>query len=119
MAALTVDQVFDALSLRINGPKAWDEHFVSDWRFTDEDRVHRVELRNGVLVHYDRPADISEPDVTFTLTRPILIKVLLDGTDPAQLVASGEITVDGDVTGFARLVAVLDQPDPNFAIVTP
>ncbi|OHU53020.1 alkyl/aryl-sulfatase [Mycobacteroides chelonae] len=119
VAALTVDQVFDALSLRINGPKAWDEHFVSDWRFTDEDRVHRVELRNGVLVHYDRPADISEPDVTFALTRPILIKVLLDGTDPAQLVASGEITVDGDVTGFARLVAVLDQPDPNFAIVTP
>ncbi|AMW18947.1 alkyl/aryl-sulfatase [Mycobacteroides chelonae] len=119
VAALTVDQVFDALSLRINGPKAWDERFVSDWRFTDEDRVHRVELRNGVLVHYDRPADISEPDVTFTLTRPILIKVLLDGTDPAQLVASGEITVDGDVTGFARLVAVLDQPDPNFAIVTP
>ncbi|MBF9328186.1 alkyl/aryl-sulfatase [Mycobacteroides chelonae] len=119
VAALTVDQVFDALSLRINGPKAWDEHFVSDWRFIDEDRVHRVELRNGVLVHYDRPADISEPDVTFTLTRPILIKVLLDGTDPAQLVASGEITVDGDVTGFARLVAVLDQPDPNFAIVTP
>ncbi|OHU77884.1 alkyl/aryl-sulfatase [Mycobacteroides chelonae] len=119
VAALTVDQVFDALSLRINGPKAWDERFVSDWRFTDEDRVHRVELRNGVLVHYDRPADISEADVTFTLTRPILIKVLLDGTDPAQLVASGEITVDGDVTGFARLVAVLDQPDPNFAIVTP
>ncbi|OHU23803.1 alkyl/aryl-sulfatase [Mycobacteroides chelonae] len=119
VAALTVDQVFDALSLRINGPKAWDEHFVSDWRFTDEDRVHRVELRNGVLVHYDRPADISGPDVTFTLTRPILIRVLLDGTDPAQLVASGEITVDGDVTGFARLVAVLDQPDPNFAIVTP
>ncbi|BAX96611.1 beta-lactamase-like protein [Mycobacteroides stephanolepidis] len=119
VAALTVDQVFDALSLRINGPKAWDEHVVSDWRFTDEDRVHRVELRNGVLVHYDRPADISAADVTFTLTRPILIKVLLDGTDPAQLVASGEITVEGDVTGFARLVAVLDQPDPDFAIVTP
>ncbi|MGL5442463.1 MAG: alkyl/aryl-sulfatase, partial [[Mycobacterium] stephanolepidis] len=69
VAALTVDQVFDALSLRINGPNAWDEHVVSDWRFTDEDRVHRVELRNGVLVHYDRPADISAADVTFTLTR--------------------------------------------------
>ncbi|ORA61622.1 alkyl/aryl-sulfatase [Mycobacteroides franklinii] len=119
MAALTVDQVFDALSLRINGPKAWNERFVSDWTFTDEDRVHRVELRNGVLVHYDRPAGISPPDVTFTLTRPTLIDVLLDGKDPAQLVASGEIAVEGDLTGLARLVAVLDAPDPGFAIVTP
>ncbi|ORB59821.1 alkyl/aryl-sulfatase [Mycobacteroides saopaulense] len=121
MAALTIDQVFDALSLRINGPQAWNERFVSDWHFTDENRVHRVELRNGVLVHYDRPADgkLPPPDVTFTLTKPALIKVLLAGADPAAAFASGEITVEGDATGFARLAAVLDQPDPGFAIVTP
>lgn len=121
MAALTIDQVFDALSLRVNVPQAWNEHFVSDWRFTDEDRVHRVELRNGVLVHYDRLADTNLPraDVTFTLTRPALIKVLLGGQDPTGLIASGELTVDGDVSGFARLIAVLDEPNPGFAIVTP
>lgn len=121
MDALTVDQVFDALSLRVNGPQAWSERFVSDWRFTDENRVHRVELRNGVLVHYDRPADgkLPPPDVTFTLTKPALIKALLGGADPAAAFASGEITVEGDATGFARLAAVLDQPDPGFAIVTP
>ena len=121
MAALTVDQVFDALSLRINGPKAWNERFVSDWTFTDEDRVHRVELRNGVLVHYDRPAgdNLPRPEVTFTLTRPGLIKLLLTGEDPAPLIASGEIAVEGEMAGLARLVAVLDAPDPGFAIVTP
>ncbi|OHT81342.1 alkyl/aryl-sulfatase [Mycobacteroides saopaulense] len=121
MDALTIDQVFDALSLRVNGPQAWSERFVSDWRFTDENRVHRVELRNGVLVHYDRPAGgkLPPPDVTFSLTKPALIKVLLAGADPAAAFASGEITVEGDATGFARLAAVLDQPDPGFAIVTP
>ncbi|MBB4854922.1 alkyl sulfatase BDS1-like metallo-beta-lactamase superfamily hydrolase [Mycobacteroides chelonae] len=121
MDALTVDQVFDALSLRVNGPQAWSERFVSDWRFTDENRVHRVELRNGVLVHYDRLVDgkLPPPDVTFALTKPALIKVLLGGADPAATFAAGEITVEGDTTGFARLVAVLDQPDPGFAIVTP
>ncbi|MBA0049129.1 MBL fold metallo-hydrolase [Mycobacteroides sp. LB1] len=121
LAALTIDQVFDALALRVNGPKAWNERFVSDWHFTDEDRVHRLELRNGVLVHYPRPSGTSLPsaDVTFTLTRPALIAVLLGGGDPAQAFASGDITVDGDAGGFVRLVAVLDQPDPDFAIVTP
>ncbi|WP_078325211.1 alkyl/aryl-sulfatase [Mycobacteroides salmoniphilum] len=121
LAALTIDQVFDALALRVNGPKAWNDRFVSDWHFTDEGRVDRLELRNGVLVHYPRPSGTSLPsaDVTFTLTRPTLITVLLGGGDPAQAFASGDITVDGDVSGFARLAAVLDQPDPNFAIVTP
>ncbi|MBN7319693.1 MBL fold metallo-hydrolase [Mycobacteroides abscessus subsp. massiliense] len=121
MAALSVDQIFDALSLRVNGPKAWNERFVSDWRFTDEDRVHRVELRNGVLVHYDLPetVNVPQPAVAFTLTRPGLVKLLLVGEDPGRLFASGEIAVEGDASGFARLVSVLDEPDPGFAIVTP
>ncbi|KAJ8134543.1 hypothetical protein OY671_012244 [Metschnikowia pulcherrima] len=121
MAASTVDQVFDALSSRINGPKAWNERFVSDWTFTDEDRVHRVESRNGVSVHYDRPAgdNSPRPEVTFTSTRPGLIKSSSTGEDPAPLIASGEIAVEGEMAGLARLVAVSDAPDPGFAIVTP
>lgn len=121
MAALTVEQIFDALSLRINGPKAWNERFVSDWVLTDEDRVHRVELRNGVLVHYDRPAGgaLPPPEVTFTLTRPALVRLLLTGEEPAQLVAAGEIAVEGELAGLGRLVTVLDAPDSGFAIVTP
>ena len=53
VAALTVEQVFDAMAIRVNGPKAWHLQLVTDWHLTDEDRTHRVELRNGVLVHYD------------------------------------------------------------------
>ncbi|WP_131723562.1 alkyl sulfatase C-terminal domain-containing protein, partial [Mycobacteroides abscessus] len=51
--------------------------------------------------------------------RPGLVKLLLVGEDPGRLFASGEIAVEGDASGFARLVSVLDEPDPGFAIVTP
>ncbi|WP_405496016.1 alkyl/aryl-sulfatase [Nocardia sp. NBC_00511] len=121
VAALTVDQVFDALSLRIDGPKAWHEKAVSDWHFTDENRVHRLELRNGLLVHYDRRDGDKLPpaDVTFTLTRPAMIGVLLGGQDLKAAAQAGKISIDGDVQAFAKLTTLFDEPDMNFDIVTP
>ncbi len=72
-------------------------------------------------MHYDLPetVNVPQPAVAFTLTRPGLVKLLLVGEDPGRLFASGEIAVEGDASGFARLVSVLDEPDPGFAIVTP
>ena len=44
VAALTVEQLFDSIAIRINGPKAWDEHLTIDWVFTDLGRTYRTEL---------------------------------------------------------------------------
>lgn len=121
LAALTVEQIFDAMALRVDGPKVWDMRVVTDWHITDENRIHRLELRNGRLTHYDRPDGVTlpDPDASFTLTRPMLIRVLLSGEDFGALVASGAITLGGDPTKLADIVGVFDQPDPDFAIVTP
>ncbi|QIS14577.1 alkyl/aryl-sulfatase [Nocardia arthritidis] len=121
LAAMTVDQIFDAMALRVDGPKAWNQRVVTDWEFSDENRVHRLELRNGRLTHYDRPAGarLPDPDATFTLTKPTLIRVLLAGEDFGVAVAAGHIAIDGDVTKLSELIGVFDAPDPDFAIVTP
>ncbi|MEE2030920.1 alkyl sulfatase dimerization domain-containing protein [Rhodococcus sp. CC-R104] len=118
-AALTVEQIFDALALRIDGPRAWSAHLVLDWYFTDEALVHRTELRNGVLVHYDVDGDSSRADAVFHMTRPDLIAVLLEGADLGQLVSEGRMRIEGDASTLAELVGYLDSPDPDFAIVTP
>ncbi|MEU0540182.1 alkyl sulfatase dimerization domain-containing protein [Nocardia sp. NPDC005978] len=121
LAALSVEQVFDALSLRLDGVKAWNEKAISDWHFTDLERTHRLELRNGVLIHYDLPegGGLPDPEVTFTLTRATLIGVLLAGQDIQEALKSGALQVEGDAQSFLKLTALFDEPDPNFAIVTP
>ncbi|MFD5559671.1 alkyl/aryl-sulfatase [Kitasatospora griseola] len=109
-AALSVEQVFDSLAIRVNGPKAWDHSLTVLWRFTDLDRTYRTSLRNGVLVH--RPAADGSADLTLVLTEPQLMGLLighgLDGIDHT-----------GDPTVLTTLMSVLDEPDPGFAIVTP
>ena len=110
-AALTIEQLFDSLAIRVNGPKAWSQEFTIDWEFTDARRRYRMALSNGALVHWPDPA-AGSVDLTLTLTRPQLLG-LLAGQD-----VNG-VTADGDPEILQRLTGLLDGPDPAFAIVTP
>ncbi|MCD0448916.1 MBL fold metallo-hydrolase [Actinocorallia sp. API 0066] len=109
---LTVEQVFDALAIRVNGPKAWDESVTIDWDFTDTDETYRMTLSHGVLTHRRRGRAVTPADLTLALTRADLFKLLagagMEGVEP-----------EGDVGALHRLATYLDEPDPNFAIVTP
>ena len=50
LAALSIEQIFDSIAIRIDGPKAWDLDFAVDWHFTDIDEKWRTTLSNGVFV---------------------------------------------------------------------
>lgn len=119
IGAMTIEQLFDAIALRVDGPASWDAHITVDWKVTDEEIHHRTELRNGLLVHHEAGDDASPADATFTLTKKLLLGLLLAGLDPQQAISDGDLTVQGDVGKFAELAAYLDAPDPDFAIVTP
>ncbi|WP_228011508.1 alkyl sulfatase C-terminal domain-containing protein [Nonomuraea phyllanthi] len=109
--ALTVEQVFDSLAIRIDGPKAWKESLAVDWRLTDLNQIHRTTLSNGALIHQADPPP-QPVDLTLTLTKQHLLG-LLTGR-PAD-----GIEHEGDMNALRRLTAVLEDPDPAFAIVTP
>ena len=113
LAALTIEQIFDSLAIRINGPKAWDLDLAVEWHFTDIDEHWRTTLSNGVLVpERDAPEAHVEVVLTVTLTKPQLMR-LLTGKD------LDKPTYDGDTSVLQSLVAVVDTVDPSFAIVTP
>ncbi|MFF4197577.1 alkyl/aryl-sulfatase [Nonomuraea sp. NPDC001831] len=111
VAALTVEQIFDSLAIRVDGPRAWHESLSIDWHLTDLGELYRTTLSNGVLVQRLNPPE--EPvDLTLRLTRAQLLGLLAGkGVEGVER--------EGDITALQRLVAVLDSPAPDFAIVTP
>ncbi|MFC4125321.1 alkyl/aryl-sulfatase [Nocardia rhizosphaerae] len=117
-AALSVEQLFDAIALRVDGPKAWGASIVIDWR-VEGGPVHRTQLRNGLLVHFDLDGEFPPADATFTLSTEDLHAALLGGESLPDLIAAGRVTVDGDASKLTELVGYLDEPDPDFSIVTP
>ena len=132
VAALTVEQLLDAIAIRINGPMAWDEHLIIDWCFTDLGQVHRSSLANGVFIHRfvgttpigdtqlgngttGEPSESQgavSADLTLTLTRAQMVAVLFGG-------GLAGIGIDGDLGAITRLLAVVEVVDRNFPIVTP
>jgi alkyl sulfatase BDS1-like metallo-beta-lactamase superfamily hydrolase len=110
VGALSVDQLFDSLAIRVNGPRAWNEGLAIDWVFTDLGHIYRTELSNGVLIQDIDPAH-GAADLTVTLTKPQLLGLLAGG-------GLDNLQTDGDTGVVARLLGVLDPVSGDFAIVT-
>ncbi|HTZ22941.1 MAG TPA: alkyl sulfatase dimerization domain-containing protein [Streptosporangiaceae bacterium] len=111
-SALTIEQLFDTVAIRVNGPRAATESMVIDWRFTDTGTDVRLTLSNGALIPAVNPRTRVKADLTLSLTKPQLLGLLtghgLDGIEHS-----------GDPAVLRRLMALLDTPDPAFPIVTP
>jgi len=109
LSALSPEQVFDAIAIRVDGPRAWDERLSIGIELTDVGESHRLELRNGVLIHHQ--AAVEGADVVLRMPRAALIGLLAGQTDG--------MAVEGDAGVLTRLAALLQAPDPAFDIVTP
>ncbi len=111
VAALSVDQLFDSVAIRIDGPKAWDARVAVDWVFTDLGRTYRTTLNHGVLIQHVDPTG-GAVDLTVTLTKSDLLGLLTGrGLD--------DLRTEGDTGVVATLLGVLDPPRGSFPIVTP
>ncbi|ULN35003.1 alkyl/aryl-sulfatase [Mycolicibacterium smegmatis] len=114
LAQLTPEQIFDAVAINVNGPRAWDLDLAIDVTFADTGDTYRLTLRNGVLVHRRTEPDPSSAHASVTVAdRMRLLTFFIGDTAMPGLQVTGAPDV---LQSFLR---VLDRPDPNFSIVTP
>jgi alkyl sulfatase BDS1-like metallo-beta-lactamase superfamily hydrolase len=118
VANLSVTQLLDAMAIRLDGPRAWEQHLRIDWLVTDPDEEHAVLVRNGVLSHR-RGRHEPAADASLFVAREALDQLVLKVADIGELAESGRLRVEGDGAKIGELLGLLDEPDPAFAIVTP
>jgi alkyl sulfatase BDS1-like metallo-beta-lactamase superfamily hydrolase len=111
-SALSIEQLFDTLAIRIDGPRAASDSFVIHWTFTDLNTVIRLTLSNGALIQTENPQTAANPDLSLTLTKTQLLGMLAGG-------GLDGIEHEGDAGVLQRLLGLLDSPNPGFPIVTP
>ncbi|MCI0158434.1 MBL fold metallo-hydrolase [Leifsonia shinshuensis] len=109
---LSPEQLFDAVAITVDGPKAWDLDLAFDITLTDLGRSFHLTLRNGVLIYVEREPSGDAP-LHITLSKPRLLTLVGGDT------TSDGLTVEGDLGVLTQLTDVLDRGDPDFDIVTP
>jgi alkyl sulfatase BDS1-like metallo-beta-lactamase superfamily hydrolase len=119
ISALTLEQLFDSLAIRVDGPRSWDADITVRWNITGGDTV-TMRLRNGVLTHVTGTGPAAaDPDVEIGLTEADLRALLIGTVGPADLAARDTVEISGDAARLTELAGRLAAPDPDFTIVTP
>jgi alkyl sulfatase BDS1-like metallo-beta-lactamase superfamily hydrolase len=117
LSGLTMERVFESLGVRLDGPAADGQRIGVNWVLTDTGERWVLRLEHAALHHHEGADD--DADATLTLARSTLNAVLAQETTVVDEVAAGRITIDGDADALVRMFALLEQPTPGFAIVTP
>ncbi len=112
------DLLFAALATRVDGPSAAGKHIVVNVDFTDLGETYVLELENSVL-HHERGPSRSDADATLHVTRDFWFNLITRQAGLKDLVFSDEISVEGSRLQLLSLLATIEQPDDDFAIVTP
>jgi len=116
--SLPLERVWDAIGVRLDGPRAGDSRIVIAWEFTDPVELWTVRVENGALSATPGQLD-PEAQAKVTLTRAALDAIVLKEGDLGELFATGAIVIEGDPVKLGELFGLLDEGDPDFAIVTP
>ena len=118
VSALSLDDFFDYLAVRLNGPKAAGKTIVINFRFRDSGDDYLITLNNGVL-HSEPRTRSSHADATVTLTRGGLVAIAMLGQAVNALTMAGLVDIEGDAAALEQLIALLDNYEFWFNIVTP
>jgi alkyl sulfatase BDS1-like metallo-beta-lactamase superfamily hydrolase len=119
LAGLSTDAFFDLMAIRLDPAKAAGVSMILNWRFTDRSETLALTLKHCTLSH--RMGERSgAASASVTTTRPTLDSIVLRKTTIPAALASGALTVDGDMSRLSALFAMLEQPGGMmFDVLTP
>ena len=119
VSAISVEQVFDMLAVRVDPERAAGKSVSILFDFPDVGETRLVTIRNSVLVHEAGAGQGA--DATLRLPKMAFLGMIFGGQKAPDLVAKGVLTMEGNPAAAATLLGVLDPPAPPapFAIVTP
>ncbi|THD71526.1 alkyl sulfatase dimerization domain-containing protein [Phenylobacterium sp.] len=114
LRSLPADDLLESLSVRLNGVSAGEAGDLAlTVVFTDTGENFAVSLSNAVLHH-----EAGEGGPGVSLTRPVLIALVIGETTLEAALADGKVSGDG-ATVLGQLLPLLDRFDFWFEIVAP
>jgi alkyl sulfatase BDS1-like metallo-beta-lactamase superfamily hydrolase len=118
LLAMTVEQVFDSLAVRMKQEELGGLTTCINWNFTDTKELWIMGISNRTL-YYTPGRQADNADATVTLARTTLIDVVTQSTTFMDQIQEGNITIAGDGGALLTVFGNIDIFEMGFAIVEP
>ena len=113
-----VENFFDSMAVRLNGPDAEGKKLDIKIVFTDLNESYLLSLNNSVLRHKRVTTDY-QADATLNLTQPLLVDIITGKAGLKDTLFGDDLSVDGSTLDLINFFGLLDKPKGAFNIVTP
>lgn len=114
--AMSTDMWLDFLGISIDPKKADGMHFTINLVTPDNGEKYAIELSNGTLTNIEGE-QAKNPDLTITVDRAELNRVMMGVASFDQLIADGKAKFEGDRKPFDQLRGLLVPFTPDFEVL--
>ncbi|RMH74501.1 MAG: MBL fold metallo-hydrolase [Actinomyces sp.] len=127
LGALTAEQIFDALGVRLDAARVEGVELTINWTFVDHGvratpdapgERHVLGVANCALHHTPGRHDPAAA-AGVVVSRATLGRLLTGALAVPDALEAGELAIDGDAGALLTLFGALEAPDGRFAIVEP
>lgn len=118
LMAMTIQQVFDTLAIRLKSDEVAGVTLSLNWTFTDINEKWLVGISHRTLFSTSGRHD-PQAAASITTTRHTLLEVIAQSTTFLDEIQAGNITIEGDATALITVLGNLDTFQTNFSIVEP
>ena len=120
--AMTIEQVFDTLSVRVMSEKIGGLSHCVNWTFTDmagtSDHQWVLGLSNRTM-YSTQGRHEAAAEATITISRALLLEIIAQVTTFVDELSAGTVTIEGDAAALLNIFGNLDTFATGFAIVEP
>ena len=120
--AMTIDQVFDTIGLRLISENVGGLSLAINWQFADMagtlDELWEIGISNRTL-YATQGRNNSLALATVKITRDLFLEVIAQTTSFAEELKNGAVTIEGDAGALLTVFGNLDGFSTGFAIVEP
>jgi alkyl sulfatase BDS1-like metallo-beta-lactamase superfamily hydrolase len=118
LLAMTIQQVFDTLAVRLKSDEVAGVSLSLNWTFTDINEQWLLGISHRTLFSTPGRHD-PQAAATITTTRRTLLEVISQSATFLDEIQAGNISIEGDATALITVLGNLDTFQTNFAIVEP
>ena len=118
LMAMTIQQVFDTLAVRLKSDEVAGVTVSLNWTFTDINEKWLVGISHRTLFSTPGRHD-PQAAASIITTRHTLLEVITQSTTFLEQIQAGNIFIEGDSTALITMLGNLDTFQTNFSIVEP